>query len=71
MQVCIVTGANAGIGLSTSEALARMGAHVILACRNKARGEEAREVWSVGMGPGGDQQRGQGARKHARCEVCL
>src|SRR5687768_11329607 len=40
-KVCIVTGANTGIGLATARALARAGAHVVLACRDRARGEAA------------------------------
>jgi NAD(P)-dependent dehydrogenase (short-subunit alcohol dehydrogenase family) len=38
----MVTGANSGIGKATSAALARMGSHVTMVCRDPARGEEAR-----------------------------
>lgn len=41
-RVCLVTGANAGIGRATAEALAARGATVHLLCRDRARGEEAR-----------------------------
>jgi hypothetical protein len=40
-QVAIVTGGNAGIGLATARKLAERGAHVVLACRSKERGEQA------------------------------
>jgi NAD(P)-dependent dehydrogenase (short-subunit alcohol dehydrogenase family) len=38
-KVCVITGANRGIGKATAEALAQLGATVILACRDKESGE--------------------------------
>jgi NAD(P)-dependent dehydrogenase (short-subunit alcohol dehydrogenase family) len=40
-KVCVVTGASSGIGKATSLALARLGADVILVCRDAGRGEAA------------------------------
>ncbi len=40
-KICIITGANAGIGKQAAMQIAGKGYHVILACRNKSRGEEA------------------------------
>ncbi|EFM11957.1 short-chain dehydrogenase/reductase SDR [Paenibacillus curdlanolyticus YK9] len=39
----LLTGANAGIGKATAEALAKQGASLILACRDTAKGEEVRQ----------------------------
>jgi NAD(P)-dependent dehydrogenase (short-subunit alcohol dehydrogenase family) len=40
-KVCLVTGANSGIGKVTALELARMGARVVMVCRDQARGEAA------------------------------
>ena len=40
-KVCIVTGANSGIGKATALGLAQMGATVVMVSRNKVKGEEA------------------------------
>jgi NAD(P)-dependent dehydrogenase (short-subunit alcohol dehydrogenase family) len=40
-KVIVVTGANSGIGLETSAALAEMGATVVMTARSRAKGEEA------------------------------
>jgi retinol dehydrogenase 12 len=40
-RVCVVTGASSGIGKATSIALARLGATVVLVCRDQARGNAA------------------------------
>jgi len=40
-KVCIVTGANSGIGKATALGLAKLEAHVIMLCRDKSRGEDA------------------------------
>lgn len=40
-KVCLVTGANAGIGRVTALELARQGARVVMVCRSRERGEAA------------------------------
>lgn len=40
-KVAIVTGANSGMGLATSVAIANQDIHVIMLCRNEERGKEA------------------------------
>src|SRR6266550_4707043 len=41
-KICMVTGANSGIGKATALELAQMGATVVMVCRDRARGEQAR-----------------------------
>lgn len=40
-RIALVTGANAGMGKATAVALAKDGMHVVMLCRDKARGEAA------------------------------
>ena len=42
-KVCMVTGANRGLGKATAMGLAKLGATVILICRDKTRGQEAQD----------------------------
>lgn len=43
-KVCLITGANRGIGFETARALAQKGATVVMLCRNKDKGEQARRA---------------------------
>jgi len=40
-KVCLVTGSSSGIGKVTARELARLGATVVMVCRNRAKGEAA------------------------------
>ncbi len=42
-KICMITGANSGIGKATALGLAKIGATIIMVCRNKDRGEKALE----------------------------
>lgn len=51
-KVCLVTGANAGLGKETALALAAKGAELHMLCRNRERGEEAlREITATAKRP--------------------
>lgn len=41
-RIAIVTGASSGVGLWTAAGLAKAGAHVLMVCRDKLRGEAAK-----------------------------
>lgn len=43
-RVAVVTGANSGLGLETTRELARKGARVVMAARNKGKAKEARRM---------------------------
>lgn len=49
-KVCMVTGANAGIGRYTALALAQMGATVVMVCRSQQRGDSARAAITAQSG---------------------
>lgn len=42
-NVCLLTGANSGIGRVTAQALAEQGATLLMVCRNKQKGEQTLE----------------------------
>ncbi len=51
-RLAVITGSNSGLGLITARELARHGARVILACRNRQKGEAAQtEVTEAASGP--------------------
>ncbi|MEO0334149.1 MAG: SDR family NAD(P)-dependent oxidoreductase [Bacteroidota bacterium] len=42
-KICVITGANSGIGKITARELAKQGAHVVMLCRNEEKAEQAKE----------------------------
>jgi NAD(P)-dependent dehydrogenase (short-subunit alcohol dehydrogenase family) len=42
-KTCLITGANSGIGKATALGLARMGAELVMVCRDREKGEAARK----------------------------
>lgn len=43
-KICLVTGANTGIGLATAKALGEMGARVVISCRSEEKARETLEA---------------------------
>jgi len=41
-KICLITGANSGIGKATALGLVKMGATMVMVCRDRTRGEDAR-----------------------------
>lgn len=41
-KLCVITGANSGIGFETTKALAQKGAYLVMVCRNEDKAEAAR-----------------------------
>ena len=51
-RVCVITGGNSGIGKAAAVALARAGDSVVIACRNRERGEATLEAIREAAGGG-------------------
>jgi NAD(P)-dependent dehydrogenase (short-subunit alcohol dehydrogenase family) len=51
-KICLLTGANAGIGKVTAKKLAEQGATVVMVCRNKQKGEAALDEIGKSSGNG-------------------
>src|SRR5581483_6516424 len=62
-RVALVTGANSGLGLETSRALAAKGAHVVLACRGEAKALAAMRVIRAAAG--------EFATRHERLDLLI
>jgi NAD(P)-dependent dehydrogenase (short-subunit alcohol dehydrogenase family) len=51
-QTVLITGANSGIGFAAADVLARRGARVLMLCRDRSRGEDARgRLRALATGP--------------------
>ncbi len=51
-RVCVITGANSGVGFETAKRLAQAGAHVVMVCRSEQRGMAAKRlIEAVATGP--------------------
>jgi NAD(P)-dependent dehydrogenase (short-subunit alcohol dehydrogenase family) len=51
-RVCIITGADSGIGFETSKQLAQHSAHLVMVCRNPQRADNAvQQIRAVAHGP--------------------
>jgi protochlorophyllide reductase len=53
-RLALVTGASSGLGLETARALVARGATVVMACRSRRRGEEARQILLTSPAAGTD-----------------
>ncbi|MCH2450568.1 MAG: SDR family oxidoreductase [Gracilimonas sp.] len=52
-KLCVITGANSGIGFETAKALAQKGAYLVMVCRNEDKAEAARaEIIKETSNPG-------------------
>lgn len=49
-RLCMITGSNRGIGKTTALGLAKMGATVVMVCRDRGRGEAARDEIKIESG---------------------
>ena len=52
-KICVITGANTGIGKAAAAALAALGAQIVMVCRDRVRGERALEEVAAAAVKGG------------------